>query len=171
MKISYYDSTGIYFSFDLSLFLIHSWLSSYYAENLFLGSFISALWIKSFAYEDISLKYGLLKLRSELTIKCLTSCLFLPGNGFLPVKSIQVMTPILHMSTFSSYPFYWINSGAIYRGLPSTKSKPSFGSKTQLKPKSAIFTSKLFLSFDSSKIFSGFRSLCVMLFVCMWLIA
>jgi hypothetical protein len=45
-------------------------------------------------------KIGLLKLSSLFTIRFFTSCLVYPGKGFLPVRSIYDMTPMLQTSTF-----------------------------------------------------------------------
>lgn len=126
----------------------------------------------------IDLKNGLLQLMSVLTIMFLTSCLVLPGYGLRPVSSMQVMTPMLQTSTFSlqvilTYLFSPMRmiSGAMYNGLPRTRSRPFSGSKKHEKPKSAIFTLKLSTSFDSRRMFSGFRSRCVMFQLCMQLIA
>jgi hypothetical protein len=59
--------------------------------------------MKSIASELIFSKIGYLKLISDLTIIFLISFLSFPGKGFLPVRSINVITPILQISTFSLY--------------------------------------------------------------------
>ena len=55
-------------------------------------------------------------------------------------------------------------SGAIYKGLPNERSKPALGSKKHANPKSDIFISKQLASFESKRMFSGFKSLWAIFF-------
>jgi len=52
----------------------------------------------------------------------------------------------------------------MYKGLPSERSKPALGLKKQAKPKSDIFISKQLGSFESKRMFSGFKSRCTIFF-------
>ena len=76
----------------------------------------------------------------QFIIFLLVSSLFFPGNGFLPVRSMKVITPRLQISTFSLYIYAVSISGAIYRRLPHPRVRPKLGSKSVVNPKSVTLT-------------------------------
>ena len=105
---------------------IHLWFKSYSAFHLFLLLGSSIFFKKSFASSDNSLNYSFYWAFSQLNLRIELWIFFelLPLNGGLPIRRIQVITPMLQISTALSYFSFLMISGAIYRGVPRTRSNP-----------------------------------------------
>ena len=93
-------------------------------------------------------------------IALIVSFVLFPIYNIYPLISMNKITPIAQTSTFSVQISYLRISGAMQAGVPSLFSIPcySFGSQKHAKPKSITITSKLSLSLEAIRTFSGFKS-------------
>ena len=84
-------------------------------------------------------------------------CLFPSRKGVFPNTSSYIKMPIAHQSTFLSYPWPYMISGAKYSGVPHCVKDYSFETMIFARPKSMILRYPL----SSIMIFSSFKSLCI----------
>ena len=84
-------------------------------------------------------------------------------NGLRSAQSSYAMQPMLHTSDFQSYPLPYRTSGLMYRGVPTReKASKVYELSWRLSPKSPTLRSPSL----SMNIFAGFKSRCIILFVC-----
>ena len=129
-------------------------------------SFSRQVLMKFLAFSLISRHYRLLNVTSLLQMFVWIRCKFLPSKGVLPHKSWYVMIPRLQTSTLSVYLSLLTSSGAMYSGVPKKRSIPFSTSNFWANPRSDILRSSVSLSSETSRMFSGFKSRCVMFYMC-----
>jgi hypothetical protein len=138
---------------------IKGWSNNYFVLFRYAGFFLKQLSTKLASSELPLVSFG----GSLFTIHCMARWCFMRRNGGSPYTSSIATIPKDQISTFSSYAYFLINSGAIQAGVPTN----DFLLRIYLvncmaNPKSAIFTYPL----RFIKTLSLFRSLCNCLRLC-----
>lgn len=79
------------------------WFMAVRAESLSFGSYYNILVIRDFAVKETDLSSGMVKSKIPAFTLFIISISFLPSNGGTPDKRMYIITPIDHISHFSSY--------------------------------------------------------------------